>query len=339
MGGQGPLHDGIRAVHNVFLMVWIIAAVVITNSYKAIMKSNYSFDPTYKSPWTSIKEMKNFAFIFPLREGSDEDFTFRFQNAMKTLCSHVLRENLYRDPCVHENEILFLKPRWETFCLGCYGYHCTSPICHFAEELWGTLGQQRRNVMPSGNSNMDKWLESWADFVSNTMAKPRVRRIEQLETVIREELLQPQTVYVTASENFDEDWKVFKKVMRTLPSEVGFAGGDRDRSFLVKHKLQVENGYDRETFGDFMWFRALAMMESGIFEIWTKWDEMRKALMDGRKPVDADFVPLSFEHSDIHLHFWLWTGCLITSFLVLVAEIVVHTCRTTLIARIVSSRE
>ena len=65
------------------------------------------------------------------------------------------------------------------------------------------------------------------------MAKPRVRPVQRLQRVIREELLEPRTVFVTESENFAEDWKVFRKVMRSLPSSVVRSSKDKKKRTRV----------------------------------------------------------------------------------------------------------
>ena len=152
-----------------------------------------------------------------------------------------------------------------------------------------------------------------------------MRRIERLDKVIREELLEPRTVYVTESEHFAQDWKVFQKVMKSLPTPIGFVASERDESIFVRFNWQIQRSYDGEKFSDYMWLRALALRESGMFGLWTKWDGMRREFKERENvEIDRDFVPLSFEHSDIHLHFWLWLGCLLIASVVLSAEILIH---------------
>ena len=71
----------VRAV-NVFITFWLLAVVVITSSYKAIMKSDYVLEPKYTMPWTSLKGMEGFSFIFPSDDAQmDEKFILKMKES------------------------------------------------------------------------------------------------------------------------------------------------------------------------------------------------------------------------------------------------------------------
>ena len=63
-------------------------------------------------------------------------------------------------------------------------------------------------------------------------------------------------------------------------------------------------------------------MESGIYGLWKKWDDLRK-VFNGPTDVLEGFVALSFHNSDLHLHFYLYFISLSIALLVLLAEVVV----------------
>ena len=122
------------------------------------------------------------------------------------------------------------------------------------------------------------------------------------------ELCEPQTAFVTDSENFPRNWKVFQSVMKSNPSGVKFVGSEREETYGLGFSSKIGSGWDELTFGNFMWLRALALTESGIYGVWKKWDDLRRVFNEP-KTMEEAFVPLSFEPSDVHLHFWLYLGC------------------------------
>ena len=91
------------------------------NSYKALMMSNYVFQPTYTTEWKSLAEMKGFAPIF-LRDLIyeydwvlwDQDIVFRSE--MKRLCNPE-EHSLYKNTCVHAEE----STQWQDSCHYLYG--------------------------------------------------------------------------------------------------------------------------------------------------------------------------------------------------------------------------
>ena len=95
------------------------------------------------------------------------------------------------------------------------------------------------------------------------------------------------------------------------------------RCFLIMKVRHITGGYDENKFGEFMWLRALALMESGVHGVWKKWEEMRRNFNESGPLMSEveEFVPLSFERSDIQLQFYLYFVCVSVTILALLAEI------------------
>ena len=109
--------------------------------------------------------------------------------------------------------------------------------------------------------------------------------------------------------------------MRTTSSGLRFAAVHCDLNLGLIWAWRISGGYDENTFGNFMWLRALALKECGIYDGWKKWEQMRRNSGTPLPIAEAGFVPLSFERSDIHLHFYMYLACIFLSVVALVAEI------------------
>ena len=189
-------------------------------------------------------------------------------------------------------------------------------------------GRVDTGVIPRSDRE-EQWLKQRLQLMNNIVLKGRIRPIGKLKQVIERELVNPRTVFVTPLEQFERDWKVFEKVMKLMPawssaSGVKFYGSKRKDSETVglRPEWHICSGYDEHTFGNYMWLRGEALMESGIYGVWKQWDDLRK-VFNGPAHVHEDLVTLSFGNSDLHLHFYLYFVALSIAFLALLAEVLV----------------
>ena len=82
-----------------------------------------------------------------------------------------------------------------------------------------------------------------------------------------------------------------------------------------------DKGHDGGPSANFMWRRAAALMESGIYGIWKKWDDMRRS---AKLAPEAEHyvVALSLGNSDIRLQFYLFLMCTTAALMALTFEVV-----------------
>ena len=197
------VHDPRRPAVSTFMVFWISAVIVISSCYKAVMKSNYVLEPTYTTAWNSFMEMKGFAFIFPHVSQSPEDLAYltsRFHTAMKKLCN-VTGENLYKEACVTQKESSY----WFKECVYQVVRQQESTECLFFLELRvleSFLNTTRERRI---DTRTEKWLMKQFQVARIFLSKARIRPIEMLEQVLRNELTEPGAAYITMSENFDGD--------------------------------------------------------------------------------------------------------------------------------------
>ena len=195
---------------NVIITIWLLACIVVTNSYKGMMKSNYVLDPAYTTPWKSLVEMKGSAFIFALRSTSQEDverINLDFQRNMKMRCD-VKEQNQYKNACVHEKESF----HWDTICVYRLIRNDNSACLFFTErQAMHRHYLEGRDNRSAGSQK--PWLQKKLDFFENAVSKARIRPIRLLEEVIIDKLSKPRTAFVIPWNHFNSDWIVFQKVI------------------------------------------------------------------------------------------------------------------------------
>ena len=310
-----PKHRTKVRIVNLILICWFFTVIVITNSYKAFLKTSYVLEPTYETPWKFLKDLKSFEILFPFRSSEKKlNFLNNFYRALKTLCEQVGgRKN--KEACEHIKEGTW----WEEAC----GPRITpfdTEACLFFMEFSRGKRTVRLGKFKS-DTQMALWWESRLKFLQNFVTNHRFCPVETLEQVVTDDLVHPRTAYVTLEEYFAHEWKVFEKVMKS--TGVKFVGSDSGEMLGERVGWQMQSGHDGLTFGNVVWLRALAMMESGLYGLWADWDNMRKRL-DEPELLEQNFVPLSFAHSDIYMQFFLCLGGLAVAFLALLAEILLQ---------------
>ena len=79
------------------------------------------------------------------------------------------------------------------------------------------------------NEKFKEWRNQRASLLENMASHSRVRPFGRIRDVIREELLQPNTAFVSPAKTFDSDWKIFEEESRVWG--VRFAPSERNEDF------------------------------------------------------------------------------------------------------------
>ena len=286
----------------VMMNCWIFAAIVVTTCYKSIMKSNYMTEQKYTTRWKSFKEIENFTFIYAesIYEEFWREFTkreFRVWKGKLNVCKK--DRNSYDRTCVLSHEPLF----WKSQCL----LFQESTDDRFACEIFNLalLGEYMHSAQIfAGNQIFHKWFGQKTLLLQRMTNQSRIRPFSRIRKVIREELLQPRTAFVSAAETFEADWKIFKKVSRRL--NVRFAHSQEGENFGSIFGYELTGGFN-EYVRNAMHVRGEMLMESGIFWLWKKWERLRRAFRVRNRTVEGkEFVELSFGNSDVHLVFYIY---------------------------------
>ena len=291
-------------VRSVIVLPWLFVALVITNAYKGIMKSNYVLETTYSTPWESLSQMKGFAFIFAYDANAERiKITQKFLEKMKEACPAAADSDVYNQDCVHKQEPKY----WATVC-NKFAEGVDRDPCDFVKEARNFKSWER-----SG------WFRKKLQIFNDVAESARLRSVVRLEEIIRNELSQPLTAFVSPTSHFQADWNAFHKVMESRPEGAMFVASEREEKCRVGKAFFLSSGLDEGITG-FMQLRAATLMESGIYDLWKRWEVLR-TIFGGPHLSERWFVEVSFSTSDIHMPFIVLILFLSVAALVFAAEL------------------
>ena len=291
---------------SIMVTCWIFVAIVITTSYKSMMKSNYMIEQKYTTKWKSFREIENFTFIHA--ESIYDKFwldliTEEFQKWRNNLNVCKTEATSYNQKCVQSHEYLF----WQSYCLVLVSID-ERFACEVFDLAWRAAYFCCMQHCPD-NEKFKNWLRRRKSLLQNIARHSVVRPFSQIGRVIREEMLQPRTAFVSPAETFDGDWKIFEEESSAL--HVRFSYSQNSEDFGSMFGYQLTSGFN-EHVGNAMHLRAEMLMESGIFWLWKQWEKLRRDFGNRITPGGKKFVELSFRNSDIHLTFAVyWIGILV----------------------------
>ena len=286
---------------SIMLSCWILVAIVVSTCYRSMMKSNYLIEPKYGTRWNSFREIENFTFIYTesINEESVDAFlkqAFRDWKEGLNVCK--TNASSFDHKCVLGHEHLF----WQAYCSmvpesvdernGCAGFHLMPFVKFFC--LLQHCPDDRV---------FKEWLRRRASLLQNMASHSRVRPFSRIRGVIREELLQPHTPFVSPAEMFDADWKTFEEESKALL--VRFAHSEYFENFGSMFGYQLTSGFN-EYVGNAVPLRGEMLMKSGIFWLWKKREKLRQDFNSRKASNGKTFVDLSFRNSDLHLTFGVY---------------------------------
>ena len=127
---------------NVMVLPLLFAALVITSTYRGIMKSNYMLEATYSTPWKSLSQLNGFDFIIAY-EGDGERFHMTINNPLQMIecCPPSAGVDVYDQDCAHKME----PQRWASICeamrlLGYPKFECKA--CYFFDSARTSKGSE-----------------------------------------------------------------------------------------------------------------------------------------------------------------------------------------------------
>ena len=273
---------------NLVWAIWLMLAFLITNSYLGVFKSNYIFDPQCSRNWSSLLDMgsENVTLIF----GYTASSLTRIPEKNSDLCLNAFDRDVLQDnrkPCI------------------------VSDVSRDMEAL----GFEQKHVedLKSRFESLES-LEERLEFVP----------IEKIREVIRNKLGRPRTVFVSPLHCFESDWQYFRQAMRKYGVKFARHHEPTDRTL----ERTVRYGF---TTGLHSWHEKLVprrlrtLVTSGIFQVWTKWEQLRMktSSYESSSETEVLYLPLSMESSDLHLVFKSFTLLLFASGTVFLYELIV----------------
>ena len=167
-------------------------------------------------------------------------------------------------------------------------------------------------MYPHINSHVNEnFTRVYKDAFWNLVDNLHIVCMNNIETVIAEELIRPGTAFVSPSNHFSTDWRIFQAANRQK-KHVKFAFSGNAEEPLLKfyeaigfpaglhkiHKSQVPA-------------RLKALLTSGIYQLWEKWETLRNIFNTEAsiKQNHIQFLALSLQGSDIYVVFLVLFTC------------------------------
>ena len=278
-----------------FIMTcWTFVAIVVTTCYKSIMKSNYMTEEKFGTRWKSFKEIKNFTLIYA--EGINDEQWHKaiedsFQSWKKKLSASECDEE-----CVRHHEHLF----WQPYCVVFPESADDRSACEIFRLAYNSKHVCTTKTCPD-NEKYKEWPSRRTSLLQNMASDGRIRAFGRIQDIIRQELFQPRTAFVSPAETFDTDWKIFEEESRTL--RVRFSHSEYAEDFGGMFGYELTSGFN-EHVGKAMDLRGDMILQSGVFWLWEKWEKYRQDFRNRNTlAVGKAFVEISFTNSDVHLTF------------------------------------
>ena len=99
-----------------------------------------------------------------------------------------------------------------------------------------------------------------------------------------------------------------------------FSHSEYSEDFGSMFGYQFSSGFN-EHVGSMVHRRGEVLMESGIFWMWKKWENLRWDFNNRKVPGEKAFVELSFDNSDVHLVFGVYFSGVLVAVLPMGIEI------------------
>ena len=261
---------------SVLVATWLISALFLSVSYKCIFKSHYIFEPQYQTRWKELIEISNFTLYFGV---------------------HV--ENKSRD---HSCESTYYK--------SCDEMNLVTRV-GFSDRGACALTSLAR-MYPHINYDWDKnFTRIYKEGFWNIVDNLHIVCMNDIETVISEELIRPRTAFVSPSNHFSIDWRLFQGVNRQK-KHVKFAfSGNAEEPLLKFHESIGFPAGLNKIHKSQVPARLKALLTSGIYQLWEKWETLRD-IFNTEASIKQDhiqFLALSLQGSDIYVVFLVLFTC------------------------------
>ena len=289
------------------VFTWMIASIVLNNSFKGKVKSNSIIPISYETNWTNLLQLQGFRLFFG------------YDPVGKVNCTH-MDEWLSRRKS-HRPHMTFLELA-RTVKIGFWS------LTDFERRATFFLLDALYSLETALNSgtNLDavyrKWLQHRVKAVRILTEQTDVVCADSLDIVIKTELSKPRTAFVTTKELFAIDWPKFQNFMTEFKEHVKFAHSCdlEDRSLRTFQGFYI-TGRLAGSKPELILKRIRGLMSSGIHSLWEKWDKYRLAFNLPKATTQNVGVPLSLTDSDVRIWFLLLSFCSFVAGLVFGLEI------------------
>ncbi|CAG7659683.1 unnamed protein product [Allacma fusca] len=288
--------EALRRIPYIILGAYLLMAVIITNSYKGTLKSDFTIRFPYETKWKYFVEIQHFRF-YVLFEESD--------------CRHFGVSGMFK-----ANQS-FMDKLMETRTVQSY---------YFELDLWYEYSKLLRQY---GLSSDDKDAASLY-FQGKMASLFEIRRNLYFVCTLNlkkfiDSLITTEVAFVMTQDDMGYYQDFLERTFDGILAKGLKLGNNmkvNDPLFQNPLQLMVSTsaGDVREGTG----FRIRVLITSGVFGLWDKWDKIRFTRLPGmnyRKTSKADKAnPLGLGSSNIHLIFYLLLAGMAVSLVVILIE-------------------
>ena len=265
----------------IILGAWMIMAIVITNAYKGGVNSSFFVQHQQETNWSTVREMKNFSFY--AISGSSQ--------CLEKLTPAAAEGN--KDvKAAKEFSVLYME------------------IYAYIRGRYEMLGAP--DLITDSRSDDEQYKFVISLLVGNTTYLCK----NALPSYISNEMTRQKTAFLAFSEDVEEYFSIFKDETARSSNRMHFAHNkNHDDNFLSRLKVFAITGgrqEDQKPVSD----RIKALMTSGIYNVWDKWERAHALAVAGRigneKSVSTKLPqPLTIVNPNVWVVFALLKGCLI----------------------------
>ena len=138
-------------------------------------------------------------------------------------------------------------------------------VCAFLGEYFGNLNDLRDS--PACKIKCKQTMERYIGMKETGFRYGTLRDVKDLEEIIRTDLLEPNTAFLSPEDHFESDWKTFTKMMRQTGRR--FAHAKKMDGIKVTYGFHMSSGLN--PYIDIIKLRTEMLIESGIYGLWKKW--------------------------------------------------------------------
>ncbi|CAG7829635.1 unnamed protein product [Allacma fusca] len=301
---QVRVREPLKKLFHVPYIIWgtyLLMGVIITNYYKGTVKSDFTIQFPYETKWKYLEDIQGFQYFVLVEE----------RHCRKYNLSGVVKANDYYSSNLTAGKSIrsyefYSELRYEHWKL-VQGYTIVAQRT-FSDALYNYVSQR---------------LEKVSSFIRNMFFLCELDMVEFLKG----NGSHGKIAVITANEDIDYHWGFLQKAVTAVPKmELQFGSNKKieDDQFLRNPAYFMSTkGTDELRHG--VPFRLRALISSGIFNLWEKWDKIRFTNPKRVGQVGDNAKSLGFHSSNIHILFFMLLLGISCAIVIILVEIMVKT--------------
>ncbi|CAG7815098.1 unnamed protein product [Allacma fusca] len=284
-------------------IIWLLNALIITNSFKGMVKSNQVLSRPFETKHKYLRELLDFKLIVPITNCPTDYFASSIIAARNSKYYNQTRvKGMYYCP---------------SYQIAFFSVVTSGDILNVVEDAIKTLGATA--VMGAEKSKLRSYeiLRENVCYICDY----------HIDKLIHSILSAPEkAAFLSSRADFEHYWSIFEKYMENETIVFAHNGNILD-DYILKRSVGITISTGFEKSHDLISTRAKILIQSGVYWFWEKWDAIifpthsssvkRRCFLNDPKPVSLD-------KTDIYLIFRMLMGFLALDAVVFSFEVCVY---------------